>query len=547
MTLTVSHTFTSSKPVGNDSTRIYSNSWNGTSAHTVAGTADSTQLNSNVVQAVVSDTNVTGSIASQTLTLGWTGTLDATRLNANVVQAVTNDTNVIGSISAQNLTIAWSGQLGLSRGGTNANLSATGGAGQYLKQISSGAAVTVGTIPASDIASGAALTRTSDTNVTLTLGGTPATALLAATSITVGWSGTLAASRGGFGTDVSAQSGVPLFATGVPTFTSTTGSGNFARATSPTFVTPALGTPSSGTLTNCTGLPLSGLASQAANTIVGNVTGSSASPTAFTIDGLTLKGTPASTDEVIIWDVAGSAIKKATVSGIGSSSGVSSIAGNTGAFTLSNGITNSTNDIRLATISDQQILSNISGSTAVPTGNSASSVGSSLVLIQSQTASASATLDFTTGITSTYNEYLFTFTGVVPATDATNMQLLVSSDGGSTYHNSAGDYKRAINTLSDAGTNTVSGTTGETVLTLTITQSNNAGRPVGGELRVFGPSAGTLQPFNWMMSYFDGTNNKMLTGGGCYTGGVAINAIRFRFSSGNIASGTISLYGLRKS
>jgi hypothetical protein len=41
----------------------------------------------------------------------------------------------------------------------------------------------------------AALTKTDDTNVTLTLGGTPATALLQATSITVGWTGTLADSR----------------------------------------------------------------------------------------------------------------------------------------------------------------------------------------------------------------------------------------------------------------------------------------------------------------------------------------------------------------
>ena len=40
---------------------------------------------------------------------------------------------------------------------------------------------------------------------------------------------------------------------------STTGSGNVVRATSPTLVTPALGTPSSGTLTNCSGLPLSGV------------------------------------------------------------------------------------------------------------------------------------------------------------------------------------------------------------------------------------------------------------------------------------------------
>jgi hypothetical protein len=52
---------------------------------------------------------------------------------------------------------------------------------------------------------------------------------------------TVAAAQGGFGADVSAQSGVPLFAAGVPTFTSTSGSGNFARVTSSVFVTPTLG------------------------------------------------------------------------------------------------------------------------------------------------------------------------------------------------------------------------------------------------------------------------------------------------------------------
>jgi hypothetical protein len=35
-----------------------------------------------------------------------------------------------------------------------------------------------------------------------------------------------------------------------------TGTGNFVGATSPTLITPALGTPASGLLTNCTGLPL---------------------------------------------------------------------------------------------------------------------------------------------------------------------------------------------------------------------------------------------------------------------------------------------------
>lgn len=46
-----------------------------------------------------------------------------------------------------------------------------------------------------DISGGAALTTANDTNVTLTAGGSPASALLAASSITAGWTGTLAAGR----------------------------------------------------------------------------------------------------------------------------------------------------------------------------------------------------------------------------------------------------------------------------------------------------------------------------------------------------------------
>jgi hypothetical protein len=45
----------------------------------------------------------------------------------------------------------------------------------------------------------AALTKTDDTNVTLTLGGTPATALLHAASLTLGWTGNLSVARGGSG------------------------------------------------------------------------------------------------------------------------------------------------------------------------------------------------------------------------------------------------------------------------------------------------------------------------------------------------------------
>ncbi len=130
--------------------------------------------------------------------------------------------------------------------------------------------------------------------------------------------------------------------------TANTGTGAVARATSPTFVTPALGTPTAAVLTNATGLPLGGLTTQAAFTFVGNNTSGAAIPSAVDIAALTTKGSPAAGDYVMISDQAASgAWKKATVSSVGSAGSVSSIAGNTGAFTLSGLLTNSVNDLRV--------------------------------------------------------------------------------------------------------------------------------------------------------------------------------------------------------
>jgi hypothetical protein len=65
--------------------------------------------------------------------------------------------------------------------------------------------------------------------------------------------------------------------------TSSTGTGSVVLSNSPALTTPNLGTPSAVTLTHGTGLPLSGLAAQTANTITGNGTGSTASPTALAV------------------------------------------------------------------------------------------------------------------------------------------------------------------------------------------------------------------------------------------------------------------------
>ncbi len=62
-----------------------------------------------------------------------------------------------------------------------------------------------------------ALTEVNDTNVTLTLGGTPLTALLQAVSLTLGWTGFLAVGRGGTGVNINLTGLSNVFSLGVGT------------------------------------------------------------------------------------------------------------------------------------------------------------------------------------------------------------------------------------------------------------------------------------------------------------------------------------------
>ena len=103
-------------------------------------------------------------------------------------------------------------------GGASGTPTRLAGSTGFLKSTGA-AAPTWSTIAGSDI-TGAALTKTDDTNVTLTLGGTPATSLLRATSLTLGWTGQLAVSRGGTG--ASTLTGV-LVGNGTSAITAVTG------------------------------------------------------------------------------------------------------------------------------------------------------------------------------------------------------------------------------------------------------------------------------------------------------------------------------------
>jgi len=139
------------------------------------------------------DTNITLSLggspttallAASSITAGWTGTLSATRGGTGTGSYAIGDTLYA---SATNALSKLSGNITTAK--------------QYLSQTGTGSASQApswATISGSDV-TGSALSKADDTNVTLTLGGTPATALLRATSLTLGWTGQLSVPRGGTG------------------------------------------------------------------------------------------------------------------------------------------------------------------------------------------------------------------------------------------------------------------------------------------------------------------------------------------------------------
>jgi hypothetical protein len=104
------------------------------------------------------------------------------------------------------------------------------------------------------------------TNTTLTtpILGTPQSgALTNCTNLPIiaGTTGTLSVARGGtgitsFGAGIATFLGTPSSANLRTAVTDETGTGALVFANTPTLVTPILGTPQSGTLTTCTGLPL---------------------------------------------------------------------------------------------------------------------------------------------------------------------------------------------------------------------------------------------------------------------------------------------------
>ena len=184
---------------------------------------------------------------------------------------------------------------------------------------------------------------------------------------------------------------------------------------------------------------------------------------------------------------------------------------------------------------------------AVPTDN--------LVLISSQTASNSANISFTTGLDSTYDEYIFKFINIKPATDGTNFEFQGSTNGGSSYGVTITSSSfEAYHDEADTGTALTYDSSNDLAQSTSYQNlANNIGnasdKNVSGSLQLFNPASTTY------VKHFIGTINRLSSNdytGNDFTAGYfnttsAINAINFKMTSGNISDGTIKLYGVKKS
>lgn len=168
------------------------------------------------------------------------------------------------------------------------------------------------------------------------------------------------------------------------------------------------------------------------------------------------------------------------------------------------------------------------------------------VLISTGTASSSSSLDFT-GLTG-FSSYEFALSAVIPATDSVALRVRFSQDDGSTFKSGASDYAyitREHDTSDTAATYNSAGTTQSVVAGVV---KNTAGWGVSGVLRTNDLASSSIQKA--LFGVLGHLNGSSLDTVGMHSSHyiadtAAVNAVRFLFSSGNIASGTIKCYGYR--
>ena len=179
-----------------------------------------------------------------------------------------------------------------------------------------------------------------------------------------------------------------------------------------------------------------------------------------------------------------------------------------------------------------------------------SSVGD-LVFISKQTASSSASISFTSGIDSTYKEYIFFFKNIHPQTDGQQFKFQTSTDGGSSYgvtltstyfiayHKEDGSEHGAPQYLTGSDQ---AQTTNFMVLG-SADNENDSG--ISGYMHLFNPSSTTFVKHWFARTINDpsGYAQDEYTAGYFNTTS-SIDAVQFKMASGNIDAGDILLYGV---
>ena len=201
------------------------------------------------------------------------------------------------------------------------------------------------------------------------------------------------------------------------------------------------------------------------------------------------------------------------------------------------------------------------GTTIADAGAFSVSLGS-MVHIKTLTASSSATLSFVHGSSSvvlnnTYPIYLFKFINIHPSTDGVDFTFQGSTDTGSSYgvtttHTYFNSYHNEAGTAQALGYETVADlaqSTNEIELIREEKLSADNDHCGNGELYLFNPSNTTFVKHflsttqaNHAAEY---TMNSFI--GGYFNTTSAIDAIRFKVNTGNMATGTIKLYGIKDS
>ncbi len=209
------------------------------------------------------------------------------------------------------------------------------------------------------------------------------------------------------------------------------------------------------------------------------------------------------------------------------------------------------NDLRVNTVKDK------GGNTLWTSDGSGnlSSVNAGLkgnfVLLSTQTASSSASIEFTSGIDSTYDVYIFKFIDINPATDTVVFEFNASTDGGSNYNVTKTttffySYHWENDTYSGLGYITGSDLAQSTSYQQLMRDVGNGSDECGaGELHLFAPSSTTyVKQFYARTETYEARNSiEDSYIAGYLNTASAINAISFKVASGNF-DGTIKMYGL---